>query len=270
MGTSLLGLSTTETSRMSSPLKSRISHSATSSLVSARGRSRSGKAAGLTIDPPGLLLFHVNLSARRAREAGLLTSGTSGPSSCTSSRTASIALSQCLANKLRTEAASSGSTLYQLTWKERVTPSGRQIPALRGSARRTSDSGYTGWPTPGASDGSGGGQAKRVGGAHSQQLNDAVMLAGWITPQTHDVTVRGNVMADHHHSPHDLSNQALLATGPARLTATGEMLTGCSAGTTSGGQLDPAHSRWLQGLPPAWDACAVTAIPSVSRRPPRS
>ena len=43
------------------------------------------------------------------------------------------------------------------------------------------------------------------------------------------------------------------------------MLTGCSAGTTSGGQLD--LSRWLQGLPPAWDACAVTAIPSVSRRP---
>jgi hypothetical protein len=246
-----------------------------------------------------------------------------------------------LASRLAVEAGLNGSTLYRLTWKTRDTPLGRSIPALRGSARRTSDSVFigwptptkgnadgsqmakdatatgrrqdgtkatvslnhvamlAGWPTPGASDGSGGGQAKRVGGTHSQQLNDAVMLAGWITPQSHDTTVRGNVMADHHHSPHDLSNQALLAgwptpmagtparggnneagnndssrrtvalatvAGPARLTATGEMLTGSSAGTTNGGQLNPAHSRWLQGLPPAWDACGVTAIPSVSRR----
>ena len=30
--------------------------------------------------------------------------------------------------------------MYALTWKERVTPSGRKIAALRASARRTSDS----------------------------------------------------------------------------------------------------------------------------------
>ena len=61
-------------------------------------------------------------------------------------------LSQCLANKLRAKTALLGSTLFALTWKQRVTPSGRSIPALRASGRRTSGSdsisSRTGWRTP--------------------------------------------------------------------------------------------------------------------------
>lgn len=54
----------------------------------------------------------------------------------------------------------------------------------------------------------------------------------------------------------------------AQLAASGQTATGGTAGTKSIGQLDPAYSRWLMGLPPAWCDCAVMAMRSM-RKPPR-
>ena len=52
------------------------------------------------------------------------------------------------------------------------------------------------------------------------------------------------------------------------VTARGEMQAMSFAATESGGQLrlNPAHSRWLQGYPPEWDACAPTETPSSRKR----
>ena len=100
---------------------------------------------------------------------------TCGPSGFRSSASASLSLS--LANKLRVMTDLLGSTLFRLTWKTRVTPAGRLIPALRASGRRKSVRDCTSWPRP----------------------------------QAHDVTERGNTMADHHSFPHDLSNAVKLA-----------------------------------------------------------
>ncbi|MDU7219231.1 MAG: DNA cytosine methyltransferase [Citrobacter freundii] len=58
--------------------------------------------------------------------------------------------------------------------------------------------------------------------------------------------------------------------GPARLTVSGDLLTGCSARMKSGGQLNPNLSRWLMGLPPEWDAFAPTETPSTLKRQQRS
>lgn len=50
---------------------------------------------------------------------------------------------------------------------------------------------------------------------------------------------------------------------PARLTASGNLLTGSSAGMDVGGQLNPAHSLWLMGFPHVWLSCAVMAMRSI-------
>lgn len=101
-------------------------------------------------DPSGPSASLASLSARRAKEQGLLTSGTYAPRPIISS--ASADLMSALASRLRARTASLGSTLYRLTWKARVTPAGRSISALRASAVRISakDCSLSGYATPAA------------------------------------------------------------------------------------------------------------------------
>lgn len=388
------------------------SPSAISSQELESGHTPCAVLGGLTIGQFGQALAPANLSATQAAALGLMMSGTSGRRGSNSSRSAS--LQSFLGSRLRARTASVGSTLFTLTWKQRATPSGLQICALRASARRTSDndSGLLGWPTPdagvhGLTDSTWEARRAAAAAAHGNNgfgltVAQAASLAAWPTPNARDFkcgptetyaersgTTKGDSLSnlvtavcgswatplqtDHRSSngdgsnPRDVPRQAALASwatpraedsessgmrwgrgvadtltaqavvlagwptpmagtpaqngnnaagnndssrqtvalaswgtptvqdskhatlspsemarDPAnlrvqvhqfagcRLTATGLLLTGSTAETAAGGQLNPGHSRWLMGLPSVWDDCGVTGMALLRQRPKRS
>ncbi len=154
--------------------------------------------------PSGLLASRVSRSRRPANGKAKKTTATCGPSSLTSSPSA--ALQSSLANRLAARMACRGSMEYVTTLKQRVTPSGRLIFAVRASVRNekygfvvgevcteseclsahhTSDNGCTGWPSPKAMD-----STSNVESAESKlrrglktglNLPTVPQLAGWPT-----------------------------------------------------------------------------------------
>ena len=126
-----------------------------------------------------------------------------------------------------------------------------------------------GWPTPTASASTGAGTQGRDGGMNIQT---AAQLAGWSTPTATNNDRTGSedralnmYRPDGSKAQQRLQDFATIA-GPVRITASGEVLTGSDAKMENSGQLNPAHSRWLMGLPPEWDDCAPTVTPSSRKR----
>jgi hypothetical protein len=314
-----------------------------------------------------------------------------------------------LVSRLMERLDTAGSTLFIETWKRRRTPLGLRYWAHTARALPTSVSAsISSVPTLQARLNGGGDYTDpekallRLEAGHQINLSDLATLAAVPTPQTHDVTTRGNTEADGHYYPHDLSNAAVLSAVPtpntmdnlpakdydrlypdksrtalrngnlrevvtvasvpipmagspatetysaagnndysrrivqlatratprtkcagahrgtpdtlhsqanlatvtspsardwkdtsgmseagvdpdgstrsrldqlprqAQLADSGLTATGGTDGTKSTGQLDPAYSRWLMGVPPEWDGFAYTAMQSVSQQRKRS
>lgn len=135
--------------------------------------------------------------------------------------------------------ASGGSTLFRLTWKRRLTLSGRRICALRALGLRTSGNGCGSWQSPQAADSSGmprspEGRVKKdrptrdpsfLGNARLD-LKDQCALASWATPAARDYRSESasdefNAERWEHTRGKPLSAEATLAPWPTPNTPSG-------------------------------------------------
>jgi len=273
--------------------------SVTSSPASEAGAWLSDSPGGPMTDPSGPAAAPASLSASQAKDMGWLTSGTYG-------RIGSILygvndLQSSLVNRLMQRLPTGGSTLFKMTWKAKVTPSGQSVSLLRASGLRTSDKGSGSWPTPVSNDDNKSVEAhlamkQRMGerdgtGSNRIAITSLAVMAkatGWPTTTTRDWkdgsqcdNVELNSLLGRTVWLSNWATPACMDTLPIRSdeqlaraksvagcsnlkdqVPTGLPATGSPAATGSGGQLNPAHSRWLMGYPTEWDDCAPTVMRS--------
>ena len=129
-----------------------------------------------------------------------------------------------------------------------------------------------GWPTPMA------GTPAQKGyneAGNTDSSRKTVELASWPTPNTEDckrddwTETALKEAVDLKTAPPSTSQRLrsfAQLSGPVRLLASGEMLTGSAAAMESSGQLNPEHSLWLQAIPAVWASYGLRAMQSVSKR----
>lgn len=193
---------------------------------------------------------------------------TCGP--CSEASLLSAALQRSLESRLQAALDVNGSPEYALTWKRWDMQSGPPICALRASALRTSDKGYSGWPTPTSKFKAGGeysdpekAQARALG-PHANDLRDFVQLVGWATPSARDWRDGRASQETMGRNSRPLNEQAVMLAGQ---TAVG---TSVSTASTGAFRLNPRFSLWLMGFPAEWANYAPTGTPSSRKSRRRS
>ena len=246
-------------------MTSRDSTSAISSAESPAGHMPLNWRDGLGTDPYGVPACLASRFPPLARGWPSETKGICGP--LFDGWSPSADLQQSLANRLRRVLAVNGSPEYALTWKQWAMLSGPPICALRASARPTSGSGCSGWPTPKSSNDGDSDEtvAMAMRGECEMSLPRVAKLAGWATPRVSDNQGAASTRiqnAQNGAGIYQLREQVHGASGPTP--------TSFPAATEKPGALNPEHSRWLMGYPAAWGCCGATAMLSCRKSPPRS
>jgi hypothetical protein len=296
-----------EKSKMSKQTTSRDLSSVISSVESQCGATPCGSPAGPTTDLFGREVAPAPASPSRAKARGLMTLATSGRIGIDSCASAALqrSLENRLMERLDTagstlfsltwkrkttplgrrylERAASGRRTGDKDCTSWPTPAAQEdnksVEAHLAMKKRMGERDGTGanrtaitslqvsaklaaWPSPQA------GTPKQKGyneAGNTDNGRKTQWLASWATPAAcspNSLRGRGQDPEKRRKGNHNVNLQDQVT-----LTVSGPTPNGSGAVTGSIGQLNPAHSRWLMGLPSVWDDCAATATPSA--RPPR-
>lgn len=285
-------------SRRCSLPTSPASPAATSSPDSADGTSLSSSPDGRQIGLFGPAPAPASRSRRPASARVTGIPAISGPRGFGSS--ASAALQSSLANRLRAATDWPGMTTFALTWRRRVTPSGRRILQLRAPVPLRYANGFSSWPAPTAALANKGVRSEtgaiaealrakgpdlaaaaslltwaapqatdwkgssRQGQRHGQLSEQTKALLGWTAPQAHDARGGSARRLENKRRRNLMDECYRLGTPSASSNAPTPTHEQASA---AGGpfRLNPLFSLWLQGYPAEWASCAERAIASCRR-----